>query len=174
MGLGKADDLDEAGVRRALEALGAPVSRILSFDLRPHFTFALVPEADAPAFEALSGKKYGEKALKVERARPRGERAPRERHEAREPRPAEPAPAEEAGQARLWVSLGKSEGLDEAGVQRALEEAGAPSGKVIRVLLRPTFSYVVVAEGDVAAFEAISGKPHGAKTLKIERARARR
>jgi ATP-dependent RNA helicase DeaD len=172
IGLGKADDLDEAGVRSALESLGAPVSSISSLDIRPHFTFAVVPEVDAPAFEALSGKKHGDKTLKVERARPRGEKPQRERHEAREPRP--PEPAEEPGQARLWVGLGKSEGLDEAGVQRALEEAGAPAGKVIRVLLRPTFSYVVVADEDVAAFEAISGKAHGEKTLKVERARARR
>jgi ATP-dependent RNA helicase DeaD len=169
IGLGTADDLDEPGVRRVLESLGAPVASVSSFDLRPHFSFAIVPEAEAPAFEALTGMKHGEKVLKVERARPKGERAPRERHETRPPEP-----AEEPGQARLWVSLGKSEGLDEAGVQHALEAAGAPPGKIIRVLLRPTFSYVVVPEENVAAFEAISGTPHGEKTLKVERARARR
>ena len=108
----------------------------------------------------------------MERARGRGERGSRERHDSREPRP--PEPAEEPGQARLWVSLGKSDSLDERGVQTALEATGAPAGKVIRVLLRPTFSYVIVAEEDVASFEALSGRTHGEKTVKVERARPRR
>jgi ATP-dependent RNA helicase DeaD len=172
IGLGRAEGLDESGVRGALELLGAPAARISALDVRPHFSFALVSEAEAAAFEALNGKLHGEKTLKVERARPKGERTPRERHESREPRA--PEPAEEAGQARLWVSLGKAEGLDERGVQGALEAAGAPPSKVIRVLLRPTFSYVIVAEQDVAAFEALSGRAHGEKTVKVERARPRR
>ncbi|HZA51783.1 MAG TPA: DEAD/DEAH box helicase [Myxococcaceae bacterium] len=172
IGLGRADGLDEAGVRGALQSLGAPVAKISSLDVRPQFSFALVPEADAAEFETLNGKAHGEKVLKVERARGRGERGSRERHDSREPRP--PEPAEEPGQARLWVSLGKSDSLDERGVQTALEATGAPAGKVIRVLLRPTFSYVIVAEEDVASFEALSGRTHGEKTVKVERARPRR
>jgi ATP-dependent RNA helicase DeaD len=77
------------------------------------------------------------------------------------------------GQARLWVGLGRSEVADEAAVTSALEALGAPAGKVQRVELKPTYSYVFVADEDVAAFEALSGKQHGEKTLKLERARRR-
>ncbi len=42
-----------------------------------------------------------------------------------------------------------------------------------RVELRPTYAYVFVADEDVAAFEALNGKQHGEKTLKIERAKKR-
>ena len=78
------------------------------------------------------------------------------------------------GQARLWVNLGRSDKLDsDANVLAALEAAGAPVAKVLRVELRPTFSYAIVAEADVGAFEATSGKAHNQKTLKVERARRR-
>jgi ATP-dependent RNA helicase DeaD len=133
----------------------------------------------APAREAREGR---------ERRGPRGrERGAREREGRRERPPRRQraggeaaeapraAPAElPAGQARLWVNLGRSDKLDsDAAVSAALEGAGAPLGKVVRVELRPTFSYVIVAEGDVAAFEAVSGKTHEAKSLKVERARRR-
>jgi ATP-dependent RNA helicase DeaD len=39
------------------------------------------------------------------------------------------------------------------------------------VELKPSYSYVFVAEEDVAAFEALNGKQHGEKALKLERAR---
>jgi ATP-dependent RNA helicase DeaD len=42
---------------------------------------------------------------------------------------------------------------------------------VARVELRPTYSYVFVAEEDAGGFEALAGKPHADKPLKIERAR---
>jgi ATP-dependent RNA helicase DeaD len=73
----------------------------------------------------------------------------------------------------MWVGLGKQEGLDEAGVTAALEGMGAPAGKVVKVELRSTYSYVFVADEDSAAFEALNGKQHGEKTLKIEKARRR-
>ncbi len=123
-------------------------------------------EADAPAFEALNGKQHGEKALKLERHRPRGARDDK-RRERREEAPEVP------GQTRMWVGLGKQEGLDEAGVTAALEGMGAPAGKVVKVELRSTYAYVFVADEDAGAFEALNGKQHGEKTLKIEKARRR-
>ncbi|HSP80725.1 MAG TPA: DbpA RNA binding domain-containing protein, partial [Myxococcaceae bacterium] len=131
--------------------------------LRGSYGYAYVPAEEAPAFEALTGKTHGEKPLRVERQRPRGSRE----------RPARVEQPEVPGQARLWVGLGRSEGLDEAGVTAALEATGAPAGKVQRVELRPTYAYVFIAEEDVPAFEALNGQPHGEKTLKLERARRR-
>ncbi len=162
VGLGKGDNLDEEAVRSALSELGAPVDKIVALDLRPGFSFALVAEEDVAAFESVSGKQHGEKAVKIERARPKEERREREA------RPREPAT--QPGQVRLWVGLGSDAGLDEAGVEKALGELGAPADKIIRVALRPGFSYVVVADEDVPAFEAINGKQYGEKTLKVERA----
>jgi ATP-dependent RNA helicase DeaD len=103
--------------------------------------------------------------------RDRGERG--ERGERRERRPRrEEAPVEVApGHLRLWVNLGKSDGVDEGAVAGALEALGAPAGKVAKTELRGTYSYVHVAEGDAGAFEALQGKQHGEKALKIERAR---
>ena len=50
---------------------------------------------------------------------------------------------------------------------------GAPSGKVARLELRPTYSYAFVAEADAPAFEQLDGRTHAGKALKIERARRR-
>ncbi|MCP3101153.1 DEAD/DEAH box helicase [Myxococcus sp. K15C18031901] len=164
--LGMDDGVDEVKFPAALEAAGAPAGKVLKTVLRPTYGYAYVAEADAPAFEALNGKLHGEKALKVERHRPRGAR------EERRPRP-EAAP-DLPGQTRLWVGLGRQDGLDEAAVTSTLEAAGAPAGKVVRMELRPTYAYVFVADEDAAAFEALHGKPRGGegdKTLKVERAR---
>ena len=79
--------------------------------------------------------------------------------------------AAEPGQVRLWVNLGKASGLDSAGVTAALEAAGAPAGKVQHVELLGAFSYVFVPEADVAGFEGASGKKHGERTIKLERAK---
>jgi ATP-dependent RNA helicase DeaD len=67
--LGRADALDEAGVSGALEALGAPAGKVAKTELRGTFAYVHVAEADAPAFEALAGKQFREKAVKIERAR---------------------------------------------------------------------------------------------------------
>ncbi|MCY1081327.1 DEAD/DEAH box helicase [Archangium lansingense] len=168
--LGMNDGLDEAKFIAALEAAGAPAGKVNKALLRPDYGYAYVPEAEAPAFEGLAGKQHGEKALKVDKHRPRGtrERPPRrERSERPESTPEVP------GQARLWVGLGRSEVQDEAAVTSTLESMGAPAGKVQRVELKPTYSYVFVADEDVPAFEALNGKQHGEKTLKLERARRR-
>ncbi|MBZ4422127.1 DEAD/DEAH box helicase [Myxococcus sp. RHSTA-1-4] len=161
--LGMDDGMDEAKLPAALEALGAPAGKVLRTVLRPTYGYAYVAEADAPAFEALNGKQHGEKALKVERHRPRGAREER--------RPRAEALPDVPGQTRLWVGLGRQDGLDEAGVTSALEAAGAPAGKVLRMDLRPTYAYVFVADEDVAGFETTHGKPHGDRTLKVERAK---
>ncbi len=167
--LGTDDGLDDAKFVTALEAAGAPAGKVLKTVLRPGYGYAYVAEADAPAFEGLTGKQHGEKVLKVDRHRPRGfrERPPRAERPERTETPEVP------GQARLWVGLGRSEGLDEAALTGALETLGAPAGKVQRVELKPTYAYVFVADEDVAGFEALNGKQHGEKTLKIERARRR-
>ncbi|HYI02676.1 DbpA RNA binding domain-containing protein, partial [Hyalangium sp.] len=164
--LGMDDGLDEAKFIAALEAAGAPAGKVLKALLRPTYGYAYVAEADAPAFETLNGKPHGEKALKLERHRPRGARDDR-RRERREETPEVP------GQVRMWVGLGKQDGLDDAGLTAALEGLGAPAGKVARLELRPTYAYIFVAEEDAAAFEALNGKQHGEKTFKIERAKRR-
>ena len=71
------------------------------------------------------------------------------------------------------MNLGKSDGVDAAGVVAALEGAGAPAGKVATTELRGTYAYVLVQDEDASAFEAVSGKLHGAKALRVERARPR-
>jgi len=128
--------------------------------------------SDAELFKQTGGAAAPATPVSAERA----ERPPRERRERperdrgeRRPRRAAPEPAE--GQARLWVGIGKDVTGDESGLKAALEGVGAPSGKVLVVDLRPTFAYAIVAEEDVAAFEALNGKLHGEKPLKIERAR---
>ena len=73
----------------------------------------------------------------------------------------------------MWLNLGTADGLDAAGLAPALEALGAPAGKVQRSDLRPTYAYLFVAEEDAPAFEALTGKTHGTKTLKVERARRR-
>ena len=73
----------------------------------------------------------------------------------------------------MWLNLGSADGLDAAGLGSALEALGAPTGKVQRSELRPTYAYLFVAEEDAPAFESLSGKTHGTKTLKLERARRR-
>ncbi|MFN0062694.1 MAG: DEAD/DEAH box helicase [Myxococcaceae bacterium] len=91
------------------------------------------------------------------------------------PRPARPdaARSKEAapGQVRLWLNLGMSEGLDDAGIRAVLGGLGAPVEKIASLQLRPTYSYAFVADADAGAFEALTGKAHGEKALKIERAR---
>ncbi|OJH35506.1 DEAD/DEAH box helicase [Cystobacter ferrugineus] len=162
--LGTDDGLDEAKFIAALEAAGAPAGKVNKALLRGHYGYAYVPESEAQAFEALDGKPHGEKALKVDKHRPRGTRE-------RPPRPERTETPEVPGQARLWVGLGRSDVADEAALTSALESLGAPAGKVQRVELKPSYAYVFVADEDVAAFEALQGKPHNDKPLKLERAR---
>jgi ATP-dependent RNA helicase DeaD len=162
--LGSADGLGPGSIATALEAAGAPVDKVVRAELRPTFAYVFVAEADSAAFEALSGKSHGTKTLKIEKSRPRGER-----DASRPPRSPEP----EAGQAKLWVNLGTDDGLDEASFVKALEAAGVPEGRVQKSLLRPAYGYAYVAEADTEAFEALTGKMHGVKPLKVERHRPR-
>jgi len=82
--------------------------------------------------------------------------------------------ASEPSEPLLWINLGKSDGLDAAGLTAAVESAGAPLGKVRRVSLRATYSYLAVPEEDAAGFEALTGRMHGEKALRVERAKKRR
>ncbi len=146
--------------------LGAPAGKVIKPLLRPTYGYAYVAEADAPAFEALNGKPHGEKALKIERHRPRG--SPR--------RPPPRAPRGDARRAGADPHVGGPGQVGRArrgGRHRRARGLGAPAGKVVRIELRPTYAYVFVADEDAAAFEALNGKQHGEKTLKIERAKRR-
>ena len=80
---------------------------------------------------------------------------------------APPAP----GQVRLWLNLGTLDGFDAGSLTKALEDQGAPGGKLQRVDVLRSFSYLFVAEEDVAGFESTLGKKHGEKSIKIERAK---
>jgi ATP-dependent RNA helicase DeaD len=107
----------------------------------------------------------------AETASERGPRRERSERRRREPRAEAPV---ESGQARVWVNLGKMDGVaDESSLAQALEAAGAPSGKVKKSEIRGSYSYVHVAEEDVGAFEGLGGKQHGEKAIKVERAKAR-
>ncbi len=103
----------------------------------------------------------------------RRERGPRRERDSRKREPRTEIPVE-AGQTRVWVNLGKMDGVaDESALAKALEAAGAPEGKVKKTELKGSYSYVHVADEDVGAFESLGGKQHGDKALKIERAKAR-
>ncbi len=163
---------------------------LIAFLLKFFFGHLRMEKVQAAAAQAGAGS--GERPPEPRRReRARGERSerpergprPGQRRERppRRDRPGDgPAPATESssaeqtpGQVRLWLNLGSSDSLDAAGVAAALEELGAPAGKLKRVDLRPTYAYAFVAEEDAPAFEALSGKSHGTKTLKVERARRR-
>ena len=103
-------------------------------------------------------------------SRERRPREGRERERRRDRKPADAPPVPE-GHVRLWLNLGRADGLDAAGLVAALEGAGAPSGKVPSPDVMGTFSYVTVTEADAPALEALKGRKHGEKTLKIERAK---
>jgi len=128
---------------------------------------------ERPRSESGRGRPPGRDRGRERGERPRrgagegGERRERERERER------PQAQEAPGQVRIWVNLGKSDGLDEAGLGAALEGAGAPAGKIARTELRGTYSYVFVADEDAAAFERLDGQKHGDKALKVERARRR-
>lgn len=162
VGLGKSNNLDDSGLKRALQDLGAPEEKIVAVDVRPTFSYVLVVEEDAPLFEALNGKSFGDRSLKIERARPPGEKPDREAR-----------PRDLPGQARLWTSMGREQGFSEESVKEAVIGAGAPADKLVRVSMRDTYAYVIVLEEAVEAFEALSGKTHGEHTMKLERARPR-
>jgi ATP-dependent RNA helicase DeaD len=136
-----------------------------------------LPPIDDPTTESASASESSSDRPPRRERSERGERPGRgergadrpgrgERREPREER-AEVAP----GNLRLWVNLGKADGVDEAGLGTALSALGAPSGKVAKLELRGTYSYVHVPEGDAPAFESLAGKKHAEKELKIERAR---
>jgi ATP-dependent RNA helicase DeaD len=101
------------------------------------------------------------------------ERRPREKEKGEAPR-SSTRKGGAPGQVRLWVNLGQADGVDEAGLSRALEAVGAPTGKVISADVRPSYSYATVAEEDASAFEAVNGQMRETKALRIERAKPSR
>jgi ATP-dependent RNA helicase DeaD len=162
--LGTEDGLGPGSIVTALEEAGAPANKVLRADLKPGFAYVFIAQDDLAGFEALTGKTYKDKTLKVEKSRPRGERDPN--------RPP-PSPDAGPGEVKLKFNVGMDDGLDEAKFIAALEAAGAPAGKVNKAVLRPHYGYAYVPESEAAAFEALDGKPHGDKTLKVEKHRPR-
>jgi len=79
-------------------------------------------------------------------------------------------PREDHG-AKLWVSLGADDGLDEAGVKAALAELGASADSIKHVDVRPAHAFVYVERDALDAFLAANGKMRGEKEVKVERAR---
>lgn len=71
MNLGRADGVDVAAVRSALEQVGVPNQAIQSIDLRINYSFVNVTDDVASAIEAANGKPFGNRTLKIERAKPR-------------------------------------------------------------------------------------------------------
>ncbi len=136
--------------------------------------------AAAPADTTAESRGRRERQRKRERPTARDSREERRRSRPKDaigsaavPGSRETAP-KELRHPLLWINLGKSDGLDSSGIVAAVETAGAPPGKVLRVSLRLTYSYLTVDEADVASFEALSGRAHGEKVLRIERAKQRR
>jgi hypothetical protein len=56
-------------LREELSKVSASTALIQSLDLRPSFSFALVPEEKAKDLEALTGTTVGTKSLKIEKAK---------------------------------------------------------------------------------------------------------
>lgn len=127
--------------------------------------------SDAELFRQSGGDAPATPVTAERAERPARERRERPERDRGERRPRRSAPEAQEGQARLWIGLGKDVAGDEAGLKAALDGVGAPSGKILVADVRPTFSYAIVAEEDVSAFEAANGKLHGERPLKIERAR---
>ena len=69
LNLGRQQGLDAAGITTALESAGAPTGKVAHVEVLGPFSYVFVLEADVPAFESTSGKPFGERSIKIERAR---------------------------------------------------------------------------------------------------------
>lgn len=69
LNVGSRNGIDEAGIRAALEAVGAPSSELAHVEVLGPFSYLFVPSATAEKFEAASGKEHNGRKLKVERAK---------------------------------------------------------------------------------------------------------
>ena len=155
---------------------------LIAFLLKYFFSHHRVEKVQAELSTQKTERKpssRGEGRRGAERERGRRERPERGRREpeAERPRAARPSPSDmpepPEGQVRLWINLGKGDGLDEASLAQALGALGVPAERILRTDLRGTYSYLFVAEPDVASFETLAGKQHGEKVLKMERAKRR-
>ncbi|PZR09123.1 MAG: DEAD/DEAH box helicase [Archangium gephyra] len=159
--LSKSDAADEAAAKAALASLGLPADKIAKVDVRDTYSYLHVAEADVGAFDGKEGK-HGDKSVRFEKERPRDGAAPARRT----------SKVAAPGNARLWINVSKDEAATEEALKALVGAAGAPVEKIATVDLRGTYSYLHVAEGDIAEFEAaLQGKPHGDKTFKVERSR---
>ena len=111
---------------------------------------------------------------------PEREKSARDRHKRkRAPDRAETAPERPSihkakpGTVRFWINVGASDGFDDAALKAALEGLGAPTAKLSRMDIRPTYSYLFIPEESAPSFEELAGKALGGKTLKLERAKRR-
>jgi ATP-dependent RNA helicase DeaD len=69
LNLGTLDGLDATSLAQALEGAGAPSGKVQRADVLRSFSYLFVAEEDVGGFEALAGKKQGEKTIKLERAK---------------------------------------------------------------------------------------------------------
>ena len=67
---GTQDGYTEEALKAALDELGSP--GILKWDFRPTYSYVWAPPEHSGSIEALQGKLLGQKALKIEKARPPG------------------------------------------------------------------------------------------------------
>ena len=106
-----------------------------------------------------------ERAERTERAEaPRAPRPPREPREPREPeRPLEP------GQVRLYLNLGRRDGLREPEIAQLLSDRGVGG---VETQVRNSHTYLIAAESNEAAIcAALTGQKHGEREIVCERAR---
>jgi ATP-dependent RNA helicase DeaD len=158
---------------------------LIAFLLKYFFTHHRMERAQGQTEhrESPSSRQPTERAARERGGREReGRERDRDRAKGRERTRERPPPSRErkpeeaalpSGQARVWINVGKMDGASQDTLRGGLEELGAPGGKLVRVELRGTYSYLVVADPDVAAFESLSGKALQGKSLKIERAKRR-
>jgi hypothetical protein len=128
------------------------------------------PVADKPRFEPRSETRHEaprhEPRHDTRREPVRGERPTREEHA---------EPAVEAGNPKLFVSLGEADGLDANALKATLVElTGASADALTEIEIRRTSAYVRVAPADLDKVLAAHGKTFKDRPLVVEKARRRR
>lgn len=130
--------------------------------------------------KATAGEKRERKRRRERKERPERTHEARETREAREPR--EPKPAEapaaeeaEARGAKIYVSLGTADEMDEAQIRKTLLDlAKVEEDSVLSVDVKDSFSFFTVEKDAAAAFLSANGAQVGEKELRVELAKGGR
>lgn len=130
--------------------------------------------------KATAGEKRERKRRRERKERPERTHEARETREAREPR--EPKPAEapaaeeaEAPGAKIYVSLGTADEMDEAQIRKTLLDlAKVEEDSVLSVDVKDSFSFFTVEKDAAAAFLSANGAQVGEKELRVELAKGGR